>query len=1113
MVRLWVLGQFRAEVGGRPADLGPPLQRAVLARLVCAGGHVVSTDRFIDDLWQGQPPPKALGALQVYISNLRRLLEPGRAPRTPAKVLMTAPPGYLLRLGPDAVDAWRFRTLMDSAVALLDRGEPAEASRTIDEALSLWQGPALAEFADEDWAGPEAAQLEELRILAVECRAEAKLALGRHAEIVPQLERHVAAHPLREDAVRLLAVAYYRSGRQADALAALRRTRDKLAEELGMDPGPALRALETDILTHSDALDIPKTAAVPARLAPSPTALSPAALSPAGSSPAASSPAAPAPRVIGRTAELARLVAAAGQAGQGFRVAWLGGDPGAGKSTLADALLRRLTDEGWRVAVGRCPETLGGVPPAWAWTEVLRTLFAVHPPEPGTEARLAPLLEEDSPGAGQFWLAQAVGDYLESVPGPLLLVLEDVHRADDATLEMLRHLAARLTGTPVLVVLTHRPSEAGDDLMAAGAALAVQTAENVTLQGLGEDDVRRLLAERSGLDVDAAIARTVAERTGGNPLFVAETARLLATDGTSAAHSLPPGVRDLIRRRIARLPATAQTTLRNAAVMGRDADVDVLVAVQDADEETVLGGLEAGVLAGLLTEPAPGRVRFTHVLVRETLYEDIPRLRRTRLHAKVLTALERVHPGDVGALGYHALAAATPATAREAAEYARRAAGQASGVYAHKEAATLLEGALGALDLATEPADDIRLDLVCRLVSARASAGDIIRATATRGRALALARRLGDVGALARAAVALDAPMIWQNDNELDVDIVETIHTCLPTATGELRCRLLAALAQEMGGHDEEIVDSASAEALEIARDLGDPRLLCLALAARYWATFVPGRRDELEPVGHELLEVSAREGLLGHQTLGHHALCMVALGRNDWATAERHAGRAVEYSTSGQLGLVLAIIAFLDALRLLVKGEFEQAEAAYTVLSDRMGEAGGPNAASFRSLARFVVRLACGRAHESVAELAAARARIPQEIDEFYVSALVAAGRLEEARSAWPVDRRPTRWVYHTINVALRAGNAMALGAREVAGECYCLLLPFRKEMVGLHTVAITLGPAGLVLGRLAEFLGDPAAAAEHYATAVEVAEQLGSPHWRADALRALAAVSPSPA
>ncbi|RCG25838.1 ATPase [Sphaerisporangium album] len=1089
MVRLRVLGQFRAEVEGRPVDLGPPLQRAVIARLVCAGGHVVSTDRFIDDLWQGQPPPRALAALQVYISNLRRVLEPDRVPRTPATVLVSAPPGYLLRLDADAVDAWRFPKLMDAAVALLNEGEPAKALHMIDDALSLWGGPAFAEFVGEEWAVPEASQLEELKVMAVEYRAEAGLALGRHAEIVPELERHVAAHPLRENAVRLLALAYYRSARQAEALASLRKTRATLAEELGVNPGPALRALEADILTHSDALDVPNVASVPAR-------------------PAAPPPAPP-PRMIGRTAELARLVSAAEQAKRGFRVAWLGGDPGAGKSTLADALLRHLSEQGWQVTVGRCPETLGGVPPAWAWSEVLRGLFAVHPPAPETEARLAPLLRQDSPQVGQFWLAQAVGDYLENVPGPLLVVLEDVHRADDATLQLLRHLAARLAGIPVLMVLTHRPSEAGDHLVAAGAALAVQAAENVTLCGLSEDDVRRLLVERSGMEADPHTVRTVTERTGGNPLFVAETARLLATEGTSAAHSLPPGVRDLIRRRIARLPATAQTTLRNAAVMGRDADADVLIAVQDADEETVIDGLEAGVLAGLLTEPSSGKVRFTHVLVRDTLYEDIPRLRRTRLHTKVLAALQRVRPEDVGALGYHALAAATAATARDAAEYARRAAAQASGVYAHREAATLLEGALDALDLAAEPAADIRLDVLCRLVSAHASAGDVVRAAVSRRQALAIARRLGDPVAIARAVVANDAPVIWisQAGFNVDVDLVEAIQSCLPAATGELRCRLLATLTQELVGHDDELTEAASAEAVEIARGVGDPRLLCLALNARYFVMCEPDRRDGLEAVGHELLRVSARGGMLGYQTLGHYALCMVAGGHNDWAMAQWHAGRAVEYSTSGQLGLALAVIAFLDATQLLVKGEFEQAEAAYTVMSDRMGEAGGANSVVFGALTRFVVRRACGRAHESVAELAAARDGVAGPIDEFYVNALVYAGRLGEARSAWSAHRLPRRDVFRMINLALRADNAMALGFRDVAEECYRLLLPAQEEMIGLHTVSMTCGPVGLTLGHLAEFLGDPARATEHYATAADVARRLGSPHWREQALQALAA------
>jgi DNA-binding SARP family transcriptional activator len=779
MVRIRVLGQFQAEVAGRRVDPGSPLQRAALARLVCAGGHVISTEQFIDDLWRGQPPPKALAALHTYVSNLRRVLEPGRAPRTPAQVLASAPPGYRLRLAAEAVDAWRLPQLVEGAAALLAGADPVNALSMADEALRLWSGPAYAEVAEESWAVPEAARLEELRLVAMEYRAEARLTLGRHLEVVPDLERHVALHPLRENAVRLLALAHYRAGRQGDALAVLRRTRQLLAEELGVDPGPALTALHSDILDHAAALD------------PAPVTAGAVVSGPARQSLELAGPlpvAAPLPpRMIGRTAELGRLQAAAGQARNGFRVAWLGGDPGVGKSTLAEGLLRRLRDEGWQVAIGRCPETLGGVPPAWAWSEVLRALSAVHRPAPEISARLAPLLSDDAGQIGQFRLARAAGDYLQGVPRPLLVVLEDVHRADDETLQLLRHLAARLAQSAVLVLLTHRPAEAGVELLSTRAALTGQSAEDIHLAGLDAQEVRELLVERSGVQVDAAIIRTVTERTEGNPLFVTEIARLLAVEGPAAAHALPPGVRDLIRRRVARLPASAQTTLRNAAVLGRDAEADVLIAMPDADEEGVLDGLEAGVLAGLLTEPRPGHVRFSHVLVRETLYEDIPRLRRIRLHAKIVAALERIRPGDVTALGHHALAAATAATACAAADYVRRAAEHASALYAHREAAALLQGALDALDLATDAPRELRLDLTCRLVAAQTHAGDIDGAPATRSAAPAIAKTIGSPGAMTDAATCFHAPVVWRprTSHEIETDLVEAVQGLLTTATGE----------------------------------------------------------------------------------------------------------------------------------------------------------------------------------------------------------------------------------------------------------------------------------------------------------------------------------------
>src|SRR5690349_10948174 len=197
-----VLGPLTADDERGPVDLKGPRHRAVLARLLVARGRVVPVDTLVADLWE-DPPDGAVGALQTFVGALRKALEPDRPPRTPARLLVTAGPGYALRA--EDVDAWRF----EAAVT----GTPEQ----IDEALTWWRGPAYAEFADQPWARGEIARLDELRLLAVERRAAALLDVGRAAEAVPDLEAHTGAHPWREEGWRLLALARYRSGRQGDA--------------------------------------------------------------------------------------------------------------------------------------------------------------------------------------------------------------------------------------------------------------------------------------------------------------------------------------------------------------------------------------------------------------------------------------------------------------------------------------------------------------------------------------------------------------------------------------------------------------------------------------------------------------------------------------------------------------------------------------------------------------------------------------------------------------------------------------------------------------------------------------------------------------------------------
>ncbi|MBP0457305.1 AfsR/SARP family transcriptional regulator [Streptomyces montanisoli] len=246
-VSIGVLGPVLAWDGeGGQVALKGPRHRAVLARLVVARRRVVPVTRLVEDLWD-EPPPDAVGAVRTFVAVLRRAVEPERPPRATPRLLVTEGPGYALRPERDAVDAWRFEHAVTAAAGLA----PAQAAERLDRAIGWWRGPAYADFAGDPWARTERARLAELRLRAVEARAQALLALGRAAEAAAGLDAHVAEHPWRENAWGLLARALYRDGRQGDALAVLRRARALLAGRLGVEPGPALRRLEEDILAQA----------------------------------------------------------------------------------------------------------------------------------------------------------------------------------------------------------------------------------------------------------------------------------------------------------------------------------------------------------------------------------------------------------------------------------------------------------------------------------------------------------------------------------------------------------------------------------------------------------------------------------------------------------------------------------------------------------------------------------------------------------------------------------------------------------------------------------------------------------------------------------------------
>lgn len=241
-----ILGPLELLVDGSPAPLGGPKQRAVLALLLLHANQVVSTDRLIDQLWGEDPPDTVRVVLQGYVSSLRKVLGPER--------IATRAPGYVVELDPAELDLHRFELLLREGRQAAARRDPETAAAKLREALDLWRGAALADFAYEPFAQPAIARLEELRLTALEDRLEADLALGRHGELVGELDALVAEHPLRELLRGQLMLALYRSGRQAEALDAYREARNALVEELGIDPGPALQELERAILRQDPAL-------------------------------------------------------------------------------------------------------------------------------------------------------------------------------------------------------------------------------------------------------------------------------------------------------------------------------------------------------------------------------------------------------------------------------------------------------------------------------------------------------------------------------------------------------------------------------------------------------------------------------------------------------------------------------------------------------------------------------------------------------------------------------------------------------------------------------------------------------------------------------------------
>ncbi len=1106
MATFRVLGAFDA-IGDRgPAELGGPRQRSVLARLLVARGHIVPVERMIDDLWRDQPPPSALASIQAYVSNLRRALEPDRTARTPARVLVTIPPGYAIRDGD--VDAWRFEELVRKGAEALAGGDARMAIHETDQALRLWRGAAYVEFAMADWAVTEIMRLEELHAMAVEQRASAAVALGAAGSAVADLQGHVAEHPLREEGWRLLAIALYRQGRQGDALAVLRQARGRLADELGVDPGPALQRLESDILAHAASLE-PAHAVIGGAAGDVTGAAGGVAGGVSDIRIVPESPTIEADRLVGRDRELAQLL------GRATGVALIGGEAGMGKSALAGALAAERSREGWRVAVGRSPET-EGAPAGWAWAEILRTLMADVMPRGALAVQIRRLLGEPTEGergqedtdvtAERFRLRRALAMYLAEVAreAPLLLVLDDMHRADEETLAILVHLAADLRDVPALIVGTFRQEEA-ERLAETSAALARYEPLRIVLSGIGRDAAAELLTAVSGAELSDETVDAVAERTGGNPFFLRETARLITAEGEPAAVSaVPAGVRDVLRRRFVRLPVPAQTTLREAAVIGGSLDVDVLADVNGGGEDGVVDAVEAALMAGLLVEPKGGGLRFAHALVRDTLYDDMSRLRRSRTHARVAEVLERLRPDEVAALAHHFAAGGERA---KAARYSALAAEQAERRFAYREAAALWQQAL---DLG----DGEDLELIMRRVQALAFGNQLAAAREMRERAIGLALPKADPELVARVIGAFDTPSLWSTRDYgvVSYELIEAIEATLPMlppGDGAARCALLTSLAFELEGEPTTRGVEAADEALAMARRLGDAHAIVRALNARHFHTFREDGLADRRRLGSEMLRLAQAHGMAIAEVVAHLILMQQALGVLDFPRAEEHAGHAERLAERHDLAMPGSLVTFYRAFRCALVGDFDEA-ARFFRTGARAHAAVG--AWRFEIGLSYMGRYCLGLLRGDLTDLLPEAELIAEHwavAVEPYALALARAGRVAEATKVAGTPRPIRPDYYGRLFLVVRGLLGVAIGDRDRVMEAYEALVPYPDNIVTNGSGLVPLWPIAQVLGDLAAYLGRPDEAAERYATALRMADGAGATVWAEAARQGLAGIT----
>jgi class 3 adenylate cyclase/tetratricopeptide (TPR) repeat protein len=848
---------------------------------------------------------------------------------------------------------------------------------------------------------------------------------------------------------------------------------------------------------------------------------------------------------VGRDREMGLLLGALDQALAGrARLSLLVGDAGIGKSRTCLEAAAEARRRAAAVFWGRCFEQ-EGAPSYWPWVQVIRSYVAEHSPEelraemgPGAAdmARVVPEIADAFPGlppppevepdSARFRLFDSMAGFFRAASRerPLLLVLDDLHWADRPSLLLLEFLARELGKARVLILAAYREPARGDPLaLSLGDLIRQPITERIVLGGLTERQAARYIELASGVEPPAGLTETVHRLSEGNPFYLREIILLLQEQGRLGAPggawevAVPQSVREVIGRRLGSLSRESRETLGAASVAGRDFRADVVAEATAVAPEAVLDRLDQAVDAGIVIEDRgrPGGYTFTHALIRETLYDDLPSGTRARLHLSVGRALESRHGPDPGThaadLAHHFLRAAPVGGQPEALRYLVRAGDVAMSQLAYEDGTRHYGTALSVTEAGTPIEEAERCDLLLAYGTALWHSGEVPAAKRSFQDAAGIARSLRDGPRLAQAALGYGD--LWIEVGVVDevaVALLEEAMAAMPGSDDPLRAQLLARLAMELSSSPEAADRRAalSAEAVHVARRGDGGPSLPYTLLARRHAMWGPDHLDERYAVADEAVRLAERAGDLRLSLRGRSLRLIDLLEQGEVETASREIEAFAGLAEDLRSPVYISVIAVLRAALATMAGRFDEAEGLVQEVfrwGERISRISTTQAAWAQLLALRRERGGLGDYVGLMDSLVQEYAEVPAWRAGLAL-VHVDLGNLDEARRQFEIlaergfDSLPRDGAWMAAVAAL-AEVCDGIGDRHRAEDLYRLLLPFgaRNVVVGFTTPVNIYGAAARYLGVLASTMERWEEADWHFRNGEAMNERMGATPWLA--------------